>query len=127
MGIKGDWYLVEDNAKAITSLRERIEILAAVATKTTIGFEPTGSRKIGGTKDKNADIVIKIMELEAELAEIDYEYGLSRCSLICTIATVPKEKRKVFVDRYIKNMSLMETARANKTTKKTICQILKKF
>ena len=67
------------------------------------------------------------MELEAELAEIDYEYGLSRCSLICTIATVPKEKRKVFVDRYIKNMSLMETAKANKTTKKTVCQILKKF
>ena len=127
MGIKGDWYLVEDNAKAITSLRERIETLAAVATKTTIGFEPTGSRKIGGVKDKNADIVIKIMELEAELAEIDYEYGLSRCSLICTIATVPQEKRKVFVDRYIKNMSLMETAKANKTTKKTICQILKKF
>lgn len=127
MGIKGDWYLVEDNAKAITSLRERIETLAAVATKTTIGFEPTGSRKIGGVKDKNADIVIKIMELEAELAEIDYEYGLSRCSLICTIAMVPQEKRKVFVDRYIKNMSLMETAKANKTTKKTICQILKKF
>jgi len=127
MGIKGDWYLVEDNAKAIASLRERIAVLDAVATKTTIGFEPTGSRKIGGAKDKNADIVIKIMELEAELAEIDYEYGLSRCSLICTIATVPKEKRKVFVDRYVKNMSLMETARANGVTKQAVCKTLKNF
>ena len=127
MDIKSDWYLLNDDAKAIVSLRERIENLLAIATRTTRGFEATGSRKIGGAKDKNADIVIKIMELEAELAEIDYEYRLSRCAMICSIAAIPKEKRKVFVDRYIKNMSLMETAKANKTTKKTICQILKKF
>ena len=127
MGIKSDWYLVEDNAKAITSLRERIETLATVATKTTIGFEPTGSRKIGGAKDRNADIVIKIMELEAELAEIDYEYRLSRCAMICSIAAIPKEKRKVFVDRYVKNMSLMETARANGVTKQAVCKTLKNF
>ena len=100
MGIKSDWYLVEDNAKAITSLRERIETLAAVATKTTIGFEPTGSRKIG---------------------------GLSRCAMICSIAATPKEKRKVFVDRYVKNMSLMETARANGVTKQAVCKTLKNF
>ena len=127
MGIKQDWYLLDDDEKAIRSLRERIESLVTAATRTTRGFEPTGSRKIGGTKDKNADIVLKIMELEDELAEIDYDYRISRCSMIVNIANVPKEYKKVFIDRYIRGMSLNETAKANGTTKKTICQILKKF
>lgn len=127
MGIKQDWYLLDDDEKAIRSLRERIESLVTAATRTTRGFEPTGSRKIGGTKDKNADIVLKIMELEDELAEIDYDYRISRCSMIVNIANVPKEYKKVFIDRYIRGMSLNETAKASGTTKKTICQILKKF
>ena len=37
------------------------------------------------------------------------------------------DKSKVFIDRYLRNMSLTETAKANGTTKKTICQTLKKF
>ena len=127
MGIKNDWYLLDDNEKAIRSLKERIESLVTIATRTTRNFENTGSRKSGGVMDKNADIVIKIMELENELAEIDYDYRLSRCSLICSIALIPKDKRKVFVDRYVKNMSLTETAKANGTSKKTVCQILKNF
>lgn len=127
MDIKSDWYLTEDTNKARISLQERIETLVAVATKTTMGFEPTGSRKIGGTQDRKADIVLKIMDLEAELAEIDYDYRLSRCAMICNIALVPKEKRKIFIDRYVRNMSLAETARANGITKKTVCQTLRKF
>lgn len=127
MGIKGDWYLLDDEQKAITSLKERIESLVTIATRTTRGFEATGSRKIGGTKDKNADIVLKIMELEAELAEIDYDYRLCRCSLIVDIAKVPKEYRKIFVDRYIRGMSLNETAKANGITKVSVCRILKNF
>mgnify|MGYP002522963178 CR=1 FL=1 len=128
MGIKTDWYLLDDDEKAIISLKERIESLVTIATRTTRGFEATGSRKIGGTKDKNADIVLKIMELESELASIDYEHHLSRCALIVNIAnTVPKEKRKVFVDRYLRNMSLNETAKANGITKMTTCRILKNF
>lgn len=127
MDIKQDWYLLEDDEKAIQSLRERIENLVTIATRTTRGFEATGSRKIGGTKDKNADIVLKIMELEDELAELDYDYRLSRNSMIINIANVPKDHRKIFIDRYLKGMSLNETAKANGTTKKTICQILKKF
>jgi len=128
MGIKTDWYLLDDEEKAIQCLKERIENLHTIATRTTRGFEATGSRKIGGTKDKNADIVLKIMELEDELASMGYTYHLSRCALIVSIAeTVPKKNRKVFIDRYLKNMSLNETAKANSTTKKTICQILKKF
>ncbi len=127
MGIKSDWYLLDDDEKAIQSLRERIESLVTIATRTTRGFEATGSRKIGGTKDKNADIVLKIMELEDELAELDYDYRISRCSLIVNIANVPKEYRKIFIDRYLKGMSLNETARANGITKMTVCRILKNF
>lgn len=127
MGIKSDWYLLDDDEKAIQSLRERIESLVTIATRTTRGFEATGSRKIGGTKDKNADIVLKIMELEDELAELDYDYRISRCSLIVNIANVPKEHRKIFIDRYLKGMSLNETARANGITKMTVCRILKNF
>ena len=127
MGIKNDWYLLDDDEKAIQSLRERIESLVTIATRTTRGFEATGSRKIGGTKDKNADIVLKIMELEDELAELDYDYRISRCSLIVNIANVPKEHRKIFIDRYLKGMSLNETARANGITKMTVCRILKNF
>lgn len=127
MGIKSDWYLLDDDEKAIQSLRERIESLVTIATRTTRGFEATGSRKIGGTKDKNADIVLKIMELENELAELDYDYRISRCSLIVNIANVPKEYRKIFIDRYLKGMSLNETARANGITKMTVCRILKNF
>ena len=127
MGVKSDWYLLDDDEKAIQSLRERIESLVTIATRTTRGFEATGSRKIGGTKDKNADIVLKIMELEDELAELDYDYRISRCSLIVNIANVPKEHRKIFIDRYLKGMSLNETARANGITKMTVCRILKNF
>lgn len=127
MGIKSDWYLLDDEEKAIQSLKDRIDNLVTIATRTTRGFEATGSRKIGGTKDKNADIVLKIMELEAELAETDYDYRLCRCSMIVNIANVPKEYKKVFVDRYVRGMSLNETAKANGITKKTVCQILKKF
>ena len=127
MGIKTDWYLLEDDAKAIESLKERIESLSTIATRTTRGFEATGSRKIGGTKDKNADIVLKIMELEDELAEVSHEHHLSKCSLICSIAKVPREKRKMFIDRYVRGMSLNETARANSTSKKTVCEVLKNF
>ena len=128
MDIKSDWYLLNDDAKAIVSLRERIENLLAIATRTTRGFEATGSRKIGGTKDKNADIVLKIMALEDELSEINYKYGLSRSMLVVNIALlIPREKRKVFVDRYVRNMSLTETAKANGTTKMTVCRILKNF
>lgn len=127
MGIKQDWYLLDDDEKAIQSLRERIENLVTIATRTTRGFEPTGSRKIGGTKDKNADIVLKIMELEDELAELSYNHRRKSVWLKLHIAQVEREKRKVFIDRYLRNMSLNETAKANGTTKKTICQILKKF
>lgn len=127
MDIKSDWYLLNDDAKAIVSLRERIENLLAIATRTTRGFEATGSRKIGGTKDKNADIVLKIMALEDELSEINYKYGLSRSMLIVNIALIAREKRKVFVDRYVRNMSLTETAKANGITKMTVCRILKNF
>lgn len=128
MDIKSDWYLLNDDAKAIVSLRERIENLLAIATRTTRGFEATGSRKMGGTKDKNADIVLKIMALEDELSEINYKYGLSRSMLVVNIALlIPREKRKVFVDRYVRNMSLTETAKANGITKMTVCRILKKF
>lgn len=127
MGIKQDWYLLDDDEKAIQSLRERIENLVTIATRTTRGFEPTGSRKIGGTKDKNADIVLKIMELEDELAELSYNHRRQSVWLKLHIAQVERDKRKVFIDRYLRNMSLNETAKANGTTKKTICQILKKF
>lgn len=127
MGIKSDWYLLDDDAKAIQNLKERIENLLTIATRTTRGFEATGSRKIGGTKDKNADIVLKVMELESELASIDYEHHLSKCALIINISKIPKPKRKIFIDRYVKGMSLNETAKANGTTKKTVCQILKNF
>ena len=127
MGIKQDWYLLDDDEKAIQSLRERIENLVTIATRTTRGFEPTGSRKIGGTKDKNADIVLKIMELEDELAELSYNHRRQSVWLKLHIAQVERGKRKVFIDRYLRNMSLNETAKANGTTKKTICQILKKF
>lgn len=127
MGIKQDWYLLDDDEKAIQSLRERIENLVTIATRTTRGFEPTGSRKIGGTKDKNADIVLKIMELEDELAELSYNHRRKSVWLKLHIAQVERDKRKVFIDRYLRNMSLNETAKANGTTKKTICQILKKF
>ena len=47
MGIKNDWYLLDDNEKAIRSLKERIESLVTIATRTTRGFENTGSRKTG--------------------------------------------------------------------------------
>jgi len=127
MGIKSDWYLLDDNEKAIQSLKERIEVLLAAATRTTRGFESNGSRKIGGTKDKNADIVIKIMELEDELAELGYEKHVKSVWLKLHIAQVERDKRKVFIDRYLKGMSLNETARANGITKKTVCQILKNF
>lgn len=127
MGIKSDWYLLDDDEKAIVSLKERIGTLWTAATKTTRGFEATGSRKIGGTKDKNADLVLKIMELEAELAELDYGRHVKSVWLKLHIAQVERDKRKVFIDRYLRGMSLNETARANKTTKKTICQTLKKF
>lgn len=128
MGIKTDWYLLDDNAKAIQSLKERIENLVTIATRTTRGFEATGSRKIGGTKDKNADIVLKVMELESELASIDYDHHLSKCQMIVNIANqIPKDKRKVFVDRYVRNMSLTDTAKANNTTRRNVCKILKNF
>lgn len=127
MGIKSDWYLLDDDAKAIQSLKERIENLLTIATRTTRGFEATGSRKIGGTKDKNADIVLKVMELESELASIDYEHHLSKCALIIDIAKIPKPRRKVFIDRYIRNMSLNETAKANGVTKQAVCKTLKNF
>ena len=127
MGIKQDWYLLDDDEKAIQSLRERIENLLTIATRTTRGFEPTGSRKIGGTKDKNADIVLKIMELEDELAELTHDRNIKSVWMKLHIAQVERDKRKVFIDRYLRNMSLNETAKANGTTKKTICQILKKF
>ena len=35
MGIKSDWYLLEDDEKAIVSLKERIENLITIATRTT--------------------------------------------------------------------------------------------
>ncbi len=127
MGIKSDWYLLEDDEKAIVSLKERIENLVTIATRTTRGFEATGSRKIGGTKDKNADIVLKVMELESELASLGYEHHLSKCALIIDISKIPKPKRKIFIDRYIRNMSLNETAKANGITKMTVCRILKNF
>ena len=127
MGIKTDWYLLDDDEKAILSLRERIESLVTIATRTTRGFESTGSRKIGGTKDKNADIVLKIMALEDELSEIDYGYRLSRKKLIVNIAQIPKDKRKIFIDRYIRGMSLNETAKANGVTKQAVCNTLKNF
>lgn len=127
MGIKSDWYLLEDDEKAIVSLKERIENLITIATRTTRGFEATGSRKIGGTKDKNADIVLKVMELESELASLGYEHHLSKCALIIDIAKIPKPKRKIFIDRYIHNMSLTETAKANGITKQAVCKTLKNF
>lgn len=128
MGIKTDWYLLDDEEKAIQCLKERIENLHTIATRTTRGFEATGSRKIGGAKDKNADIVLKIMELEDELASMGYTHHLSRCALIVNIAeTVPKKNRKVFIDRYLKNMSLNDTAKANSITKQAVCKTLKNF
>jgi DNA-directed RNA polymerase specialized sigma24 family protein len=127
MGIKSDWYLLDDREKAIQTLRERIENLLTIATHTTRGYESNGSRKIGGTKDKNADIVLKIMELEDELAELNHDRHCQSVWLKLHIAQVERDKRKVFIDRYLRNMSLTETAKANGTTKKTICQTLKKF
>ena len=127
MGIKSDWYLLDDDEKAIQSLRERIENLLTIATRTTRGYESNGSRKIGGTKDKNADIVIKIMELEDELAELNHSKRVKSVWMKLQISRIQKDKRKVFIDRYLRNMSLMETAKANGITKKTVCQTLKNF
>lgn len=127
MGIKSDWYLLDDDEKAIQSLRERIENLLTIATRTTRGYESNGSRKIGGTKDKNADIVIKIMELEDELAELSHSKRVKSVWMKLQISRIQKDKRKVFIDRYLRNMSLTETAKANSITKKTVCQTLKKF
>lgn len=127
MGIKSDWYLLDDDEKAIQSLRERIENLLTIATRTTRGYESNGSRKIGGTKDKNADIVIKIMELEDELAELSHSKRVKSVWMKLQISRIQKDKRKVFIDRYLRNMSLTETAKANGITKKTVCQTLKNF
>ena len=128
MGIRDDYYLVKDEKQAIEDIKDRILALLTAATSTTKPMNVNqGGRIIGGSKDRNAKIMVKVIELEDELSEMNYRHGLSRVALILSIAKVPEKARSVFVKKYCKDMSLSEIARSQKQTKQNICKILKNF
>ena len=128
MGIRDDYYLVADEEKAIEDIKDRILTLLTAATSTTKPMNVNqGGRIVGGTKDRNAKIMLKVIELEDELAEMNYHNTLSRVSLILSVAKVSQKAKPVFVKRYCRGMSLNEVAKAQKQSKRNICKILKNF
>lgn len=127
MGIRDDYYLVRDEQQAIEDIKDRILALLTAATSTTKPMNVNqGGRITGGSKDRNAKIMVKVIELEAELAEMEYGHNLSRVALIQSIAKVDEKAKPVFVKKYCKDMSLNEIAKAQKQSKRNICKILKK-
>lgn len=128
MGIRDDYYLVKDERQAIEDIKDRILALLTAATSTTKPMNVNqGGRIIGGSKDRNAKIMVKVIELEDELSEMNYQHSLSRIAMIQSIAKVPEKARPVFVKKYCKDMSLNQIAKAQKQTKQNICKILKNF
>lgn len=128
MGIRDDYYLVKDEKQAIEDIKDRILVLLTAATSTTKPMNVNqGGRIIGGSKDRNAKIMVKVIELEDELSEMNYQHSLSRIAMIQSIAKVPEKARPVFVKKYCKDMSLNQIAKAQKQTKQNICKILKNF
>ena len=128
MGIRDDYYLVKDERQAIEDIKDRILALLTAATSTTKPMNVNqGGRIIGGSKDRNAKIMVKVIELEDELSEMNYQHSLSRIAMIQSIAKVPEKARPVFVEKYCKDMSLNQIAKAQKQTKQNICKILKNF
>lgn len=128
MGIRDDFYLVKDEEQAIADIKDRILMLLTAATSTTKPMTTNqGGRVVGGTKDRNAKIMLKVIELEAELAEMGYKHSLSRVSLIQSVAQIPSKQKPVFVKRYCKGMSLNEVAKSQNQSKRNICKILKNF
>lgn len=128
MGIRDDYYLVKDERQAIEDIKDRILALLTAATSTTKPMNVNqGGRIIGGSKDRNAKIMVKVIELEDELSEMNYQHSLSRIAMIQSIAKVPEKARPVFVKKYCNDMSLNQIAKAQKQTKQNICKILKNF
>lgn len=128
MGIRDDYYLVRDEKQAIDDLKDRILMLLTAATSTTKSMTSNqGGRVIGGAKDRNAKIMLKVIELEDELAEKGYQYSLSRVAMIQSVAKVPDKAKPVFVKKYCKDMSLNQIAKSQNQTKQNICKILKSF
>lgn len=128
MGIRDDYYIVKDEEQAIADIKDRILILLTAATSTTKPMNTNqGGRVVGGTKDRNAKIMLKVIELEAELAEMGYKHKLSKISLIQSVSQIPKKQKPVFVKRYCKGMSLNEVAKSQNQSKRNICKILKTF
>jgi hypothetical protein len=128
MGIRDDYYLALDEEKAIRQIKDRILALLTAATSTTKPINVNqGGRIIGGSKDRNAKIMLKVIELESELAEMEYGHGLSRVALIQSVARVEPKAKPVFVKKYCKNMSLNQIATSQNQTKRNICKILKNF
>ena len=128
MGIRDDYYLVRDEQQAIEDIKDRILALLTAATSTTKPMNVNqGGRVVGGGKDRNAKIMIKVIELEDELAEMGYRHNLSRIALIQSIAKVDDKAKPVFVKKYCRDMSLNDIAKSQKQSKRNICKILKNF
>lgn len=128
MGIRDDYYIVKDEQQAIDDLKDRILMLLTAATSTTKSMTTNqGGRVIGGTKDRNAKIMLKVIELEDQLAEMGYKHRLSRVALIQSVSKVPEKAKPVFVKKYCKDMSLNQIAKAQNQTKQNICKILKNY
>lgn len=128
MGIRDDYYLTKDEAQEIADLKDRILTLLTAATSTTKPMTTNqGGRVVGGSKDRNAKIMVKVIELEAKLAELQYDYNLSRVALIQSISKVDIKARPIFVKKYCKDMSLNQIAASQNQSKRNICKILKNF
>ena len=119
MGIRDDYYLVKDEQQAIDDLKDRILALLTAATSTTKPMNVNqGGRVIGGSKDRNSKIMLKVIELESELAEMGYKHSLSKIALIQSVAKVDQKAKPVFVKKYCKDMSLNQIAASQKQTKR---------
>lgn len=128
MGIRDDYFLVKDEKQAIDDLKDRILTLLTAATSTTKPMDVCqGGRVVGGSKDRNAKIMLKVIELEDELAEMGYRHSLSKVALIQSVSKVSERAKPIFVKKYCKDMSLNEIAKAHNLTKRHICRILKNF
>lgn len=128
MGIRDDYYLVMDEKQAIEDLKDRILMLLTAATSTTKPMTSNqGGRVIGGSKDRNAKIMLKVIELEDQLSEMGYKHRLSRVALIQSVSKIPDRAKPVFVKKYCKGMSLNQIAKSQNCSKQNICKILKNY
>ena len=128
MGIRDEFYLTNDKRQECDDLKDRIVMLLTAATSTTKPMSPCISGKnTGGRKDRHTSLMVKVIELEAKLAEKQYAYEMARVALTLSVSQVPDKARPVFVEKYCQGKSLNEVARSQKQSKRNICKILKKF